>query len=139
MNAKIFQQPTVVSSNQESSQQKKFPECSKKKDFDEVTGFDDEEKMNFHVSLADVKCQNDIRSQTIKSSAPTTSATTTTKATATTTAAIHSSADSTPTNPASHKNFDNYKTFKISAQLLEAAFVIEELRCNVLKYLEENQ
>ena len=100
-------------------------------DFDEVTGFDDEEKMNFHVSLADVKCQNDIRSQTIKSSAPTTSATTTTKATATTTtatttAAIHSSADSTPTNPASHKNFDNYKTFKISAQLLEAAFLIEE-------------
>ena len=101
-------------------------------DFDEVTGFDDEEKMNFHVSLADVKCQNDIRSQTIKSSAPTTSATATT-------AAIHSSADSTPTNPASQKNFDNNKTFKISAQLLEAAFVIEELRCNVLKYLEENQ
>ena len=131
MNAKIFQQPKVVSSNQESSQQKKFPECSKKIDFDEVTGFDDEEKMNFHVSLADVKCQNDIRSQTIKSSAPTTSATTTTTTT-TTTAAIHSSADSTPTNPDSQKNFDNNKTFKISAQLLEAAFLIEELRCNVL-------
>ena len=136
MNAKIFQQPKVVSSNQESSQQKKFPECSKTIDFDEVTGFDDEEKMNFHVSLADVKCQNDIRSQTIKSSAPTSATTTTT---ATTTAAIHSSADSTPTNLDSQKNFDNNKTFKISAQLLEAAFLIEELRCNVLKYLEENQ